>query len=111
MTDEDVGEVEVALQLVEQVEHLRLHAHIQGRYALIADDELGAKCQCTGYADPLPLPTAELVRIAVEMLGQQIHPFQQLHHLGLALGIVRIELVHLHGLHDGIAHGDTRVER
>ena len=49
--DEEVGQAELALQLFEQVEDLRLHAHIQRRGRLVADDQLGLHGQRAANAD------------------------------------------------------------
>ncbi len=38
--DEDVGEAELALEVLEQVEDLRLDRDVERRYRLVADDEL-----------------------------------------------------------------------
>jgi hypothetical protein len=38
--DEDVGEVEVALEVLQQVEDLRLHGDVERRDRLVADDQL-----------------------------------------------------------------------
>ncbi len=53
--DEDIGQVEVALQVLQEVEHLRLDGNIQGRHRLIADDQLGVQSQGAGNADALAL--------------------------------------------------------
>ena len=56
-------------QLVEQVEHLLLHGHVERGHRLISDDQLGLHGQCAGDADALALATGELVRVAVRCLG------------------------------------------
>src|SRR5579864_7796904 len=63
--DEEVGQAEVALQLCEQVDDLRSDADIEGRYRLIADDELRPQCQGAGDADALALTAGEFVRVAL----------------------------------------------
>src|SRR6266446_10224418 len=40
VSDEHVGEIVVPLEVLEQVDHLCLHGDIEGRYRLVADDEL-----------------------------------------------------------------------
>ena len=60
--DEDVREPEVALQVLEQVEDLRLHRDVQRRDGLVADDELRVDRERAGDTDPLPLPAGKLVR-------------------------------------------------
>src|SRR5256885_14637855 len=58
--DEQVGQVELLLQLDEQVEHLRLHGHIESGYRLVGDDEPRPdRERAGGAAAPAP-PPAEL---------------------------------------------------
>ena len=63
--DEEVGQPEVALQLGKQVDDLGADADIEGRYRLVADDELRAQGQGAGNANALALSAGEFVRIAV----------------------------------------------
>ena len=53
--DEDVGESEVALQVLQEVQDLRLHRHVEGRDGLIADDQLGVDGEGARDADALAL--------------------------------------------------------
>ena len=54
--DEEVGEPAIALQVGEQVEHLRLDRHVERRDRLVADDEARARpraparCRCAAAA-------------------------------------------------------------
>ena len=63
--DEEIGEPELLLQVLQQIDDLRLDRDVERRDRFVADDELGTEGQRAGDADPLPLPAAELVRIAV----------------------------------------------
>ncbi len=67
--DEDVGEVELVLEVVEQVDDLRLDRHVERRNRLVGDDQLWAQRERTGDADPLALSARELMRIAVDVIG------------------------------------------
>ena len=49
----------VALQVVEQVEDLGLHRHVEGRDRLVADEEVGLEHEGPGDADPLALAAGE----------------------------------------------------
>ena len=62
--DEEVGQSEFALQGLEPVQDLRLHADIQRRGRLVADDHLGLHRQRAGDGDgdALALAAAEFVR-------------------------------------------------
>ena len=66
--DEDVGEVELALEVLEQVEDLRLHRDVERRHRLVADDQLRLQRERARDADPLALAAGELVRVAVVVL-------------------------------------------
>ena len=55
MRDEQVGQPEVVLQCLEQIENLRLDRDVKRRGRLVANDQLRLDGQCTrnGYALPL----------------------------------------------------------
>jgi hypothetical protein len=76
--DEQAGELHVALQVREQVEHRGLHGHVEGAGGLVCDEQSRAGDQGAGDADPLPLPAGELVGVAARDLGAQPHPAQLL---------------------------------
>ena len=68
--DEDVGEVELLLQVDEQVEHLRLDRDVERGDRLVRDDELRLQHERAGEPDALPLAAAELVRVPAGRLGR-----------------------------------------
>ena len=76
--DEDVGEVELLLQLDEQVQHLRLDRDVERRDRLVGDDELRLQHERAREPDPLPLAAAELVRVAVGRLGRHADALEHL---------------------------------
>src|SRR6266852_9070959 len=63
MGDEQQGDAEPGLDLVEQFEHLRLHGDVERRYRLVRDQYIGIERQRAGNGDTLALPAGELVRI------------------------------------------------
>ncbi len=67
--DEDVGQVELVLQLVEQVDHLRLDRDVERRDRLVEQDQLRVDGERPRDPDPLALAARELVREAVEVLA------------------------------------------
>ena len=77
--DEDERDAEVAPEVAKQVDDLRLHAHVEGRDRLVADHQARLHDEGAGDADALALAARELVRIAVELPGEEAHP---LHHRG-----------------------------
>ena len=58
-------QAEAVLQILEQVDDLRLDRHVERRDRLVADDELRLAGERPGDADALALAAGELVRIAV----------------------------------------------
>ena len=66
-----VGEAEPLLQLLHQVQDLRLHRDVERRGRLVADQELRLAGQRPGDRDALALTTGEFVRVAVVMLRGQ----------------------------------------
>src|SRR5260370_37202473 len=56
--DEQIGKPELALQIAQQVDHLRLHRDVERRDRLIADDQARVKRERAGDADPLALAFA-----------------------------------------------------
>src|ERR1022692_1920646 len=100
----------VALQVGEQVEHLRLDGHVEGGDGLVADDQLGPERKRAGHADPLALAAGEFRREAVEVLGVEPAPLHQLLDGFLALG-AGCRPVHGERVADDRAHPPPRVQR
>ena len=81
--DEQVGQAELALQVAQQVDDLRLHRDVERRHRLVADDQARVERERAGDADALALPAGKLVRIAVERLRPQADLAEQLGRPGL----------------------------
>ena len=71
--DEEIGQTKLPLQVLEQIDDLRLHRDIQGGDGLVGQDHLRVQHQRPSDADPLPLSAAETVWIAPEMLDLEPH--------------------------------------
>ncbi len=69
--DVEVRERVVALQVLQEIDDLRLHRDVERGHRLIADDEVGSDRECAGDADPLALAARELVRISLRELGAE----------------------------------------
>ena len=80
--DEQVGEAELLLQVLEQVDDLRLDRHVERRDRLVADDQLRLDRERARDADALALAAGELVRIAAHVIGLQADGLQQLRRRG-----------------------------
>ena len=111
MRDEEIGQVQLVLQLFHQVDHLLLNGDIEGGDWLIGDDEARLQSEGAGDADALPLPARELVRVAIDEIGVKPHLLHQLFDILLAFGFIGIDFVDLQRLADDAADGHTRVER
>ena len=109
MGDEHVREAVLLLQVLEEVDDLRLDRDVEGADGLVADDELRPQRERPRDADALALPAAELVREAVGHVRAQADPRQEAGDPILELPPVG-EAVHPQGLGDRIAHGDARVQ-
>ena len=98
VSDEQVGQPALILQILQQVDDLGLYGHIQGGNGLVAHHHLGVKDEGAGQADALALSAAELVGIAIEVLRAQTHLGQHGHGLFHALGAVAhaVDGQHLH---------------
>ena len=66
------------LQVLEQVDHLRLDRHVERGDRLVGDEQLGLQGQRAGDADALALAAGELVRVAVVVLGVEADDLEQL---------------------------------
>ncbi len=75
-----IGQSELPLQVVEEVDDLRLDRHVQRGNRFVGDDELGPQRQRAGDADALPLSAGELVRIAVVVLRVEADGLEQFLH-------------------------------
>jgi hypothetical protein len=53
--NEHVGQPELALQVLQQVDHLGLHRHVERRHGFVTDDQHGLGGERAGDADPLAL--------------------------------------------------------
>ena len=69
--DEEIGEAEVALEVLQEVDDLGPDRDVQGGDRLVGDDELRLQGQRPGDADPLALAAAEGVGIAAAGVGRQ----------------------------------------
>jgi len=76
--DEEQREAKLLLQILQQVDDLRLNRDVERRDRLVADDQFGLGRERPGDADALALTAGELVRITIAVLRIQTHPGHQL---------------------------------
>jgi hypothetical protein len=79
--DDQEGEAEALLQLLEQVQHLRLDADVEGGDRFVGDEQVRLERDGPGDPDPLPLTAGELVRVAPARGRGQPHGVEQAAHL------------------------------
>jgi hypothetical protein len=78
--DEDIGEAEAPLQVLQQVDDLRLDRDVERRHRLVADDQARLDRQGAGDGDALPLAAGEFVGVARGMRFCEADELQQLAH-------------------------------
>jgi hypothetical protein len=76
--DHHVGQAQLVLQVLEQVDDLGLDRHVERGHRLVGDDQLGPQRQRAGDPDALPLAAGEFVRVAVVVLGVEPDQLEQL---------------------------------
>src|SRR6266496_1268350 len=108
---EQIRQAEAGLELLEQVDDLRLNRDVQGRDRLVADDEGRLHGERARDAHPLALAPRELVRIALRHGGQEARVTEKLLDARLAGRAVGDDAVDGQGLGDHLAHRHARVER
>ena len=109
--DEEVGQVELLLELVKHVDDLGLDRDVQGGDGLVADDEVGVDRQGTGDADTLALASGELMGVAGGVLGVEadvVHQFQDTL-AALLFGLVHV--LDIQGLADDVGDGHAGIQR
>ena len=107
--NEDVGETQTLLQVLQQVDDLRLHRHIERRHRFVADDEPRLDRECARDADALALPAGELVRIALRVRACEADGGEQLGH-ARALA-ARVQPMQCKRLGERLADRHARVQR
>ena len=69
--DEQVRQAELGLELLHQVDDLRLDGDVERRDRLVADEKLRVQCERSRDADALALATGELMRVATDCVRRQ----------------------------------------
>ena len=76
--DEQVGQPELALEPLEQVDDLGLDRDIERADRFVGDDQVRLQRERPRHADALPLAARELVRVARGVVGVQADGREQL---------------------------------
>ena len=109
----EIGESEVALQAVHELEDLGPHAHVEHRDRLVGDDELGAEDDRPGEDGALLLAAGEVGRVlAQEAVDRhEADAFERLADELFHLAVVASDAVDAKGVPDRVENGHRRVER
>ena len=102
--DEQIGRARLLLDVLHQVDDLRLNRHVQRRDALVGDDELRVHDKGAGNADALTLAAGELVGVALGVFRCKAHLRQNLLYLLAALGLRLVHMVDVQTLADDVLH-------
>ena len=107
--DEQIGQPQLLLQVLQNIHHLRLHRDVQRRERLIAQHKFGTHGQRAGNTDALALPAAELMRKPLKVFLLKPH-FVEQRFRPFALFFTAVA-VDLHRLGHQLSHGHTGVKR
>src|SRR5215510_3729680 len=77
VADEQEREAELALQLVEQIDDLRLDRDVERRDRLVAHDQVGLRRERAGNADALALAAGKFVRPSTGGVARQPYLVEQ----------------------------------
>ena len=80
VADEQVGEAQLLLEVLEQVQDLRLHRYVESARGLVTDNEPRFARQGARDPDALALTARELVRVAVDGIGGEPDAVEHLLH-------------------------------
>ena len=111
VADEDVGEAKALLQLLHQVDDLRLDRHVERRHRLVGHDQARLDGQRAGDGDALALAAGEFVRIAPRMVGPQPYQLEQLRHARRSLLLVADQAMQPQRLAQHGTDSHARIER
>jgi hypothetical protein len=84
--DEERSDPEVLLQVHEQIEDLRLNAHIERAHRLVGNDEFRLACKRRGDTDALALPARKMRGQAVDQRRVEPHASEEIEHAPVAFG-------------------------
>ena len=107
--DEEIGQLEVSLELFEQIDDLRPNRNVERRDRLVADDEVRIHRERARDSDPLSLAARELVRVARRSILRQTDAHEQIAHAPVRVALRR-EPMHAHRLGDHPTHRVPRIQ-
>ena len=108
--DEQVRVAAFLLQLLEQVEDLRLDAHVERGHGFVEDDELRVERERPRNADALPAPPVEFVREGRRDAFGEAHRIHELLDFRVDLPFVPARVVDPQRLRNLLGNGHPRVQ-
>ena len=110
VADENVGEAETLLEVLEQVEYLGFDGFVERRDGLVQNNQARIQCECARNIDPLSLAARQFMGIApTEPDRVQSDPIEQI--LSQFARIGAGDAVDLGAKRYGVENGQARIER
>ena len=108
--DEEIGQVQLLLQILKQVDYLRLDRNVERRDRLVEHEETRAHCERPRDPDTLALPARKLMRLAVKRVGPYPNHIEQFEDPLLLLHPA-CETMDLNSFADDCAHSHAGIKR
>ena len=110
MSDEDIGQTQILLQLLKQIQNLRLNGNVQCGNRLVADDDFRIHSQSTGNTNALAAAAVQLMGINVGIALSQAYRAHELQGALFNSFLALNQLVLDNGLANKLHNGFTRVQ-
>ncbi len=110
VADEQIGQSQPLFQILQQIDHLRLDRHIQGRYRLVRNDKPWMQRNRAGDRHALALSSRQRMRIARLPRRIEADLLQQIPHPGTPFGCAQA-FMHHKRLADDLPKCPARVDR
>lgn len=78
VADEQAGELQLLLEILQQVEETGLNRDVERARRLVGDQQIGSESEGARDADTLPLTARQLVRVAVAVALRQLDRRQEI---------------------------------
>ena len=109
MRDKEAGQPQIAPEVEEQIQDLRLDRNIERGHRLVADQHIGPHGQRAGDGHALPLPAGELVREALRKIRIKTDAHEPVGHQR-ATGRARDDAMRDRALGDAVTNPLPRIE-
>ena len=77
MCDEDIGESQLLLQVMQEVQYLRLDRYVECAHRFVRQDDFRIEGQCPCDSNPLALSAAEFVGVSILESPVQTNPLHE----------------------------------